>query len=256
MKTKIAFALLLVISFSFTKIKKKDKIPPGTKQITETFFADETEVSNFSWQEYEFWTKTKYGANSKEHLAVLPDTLVWRDSLSYNEPYVVYYYRHPAYKDYPVVGISHEQALAFCKWRTERVKEYYAICYKKDWNIEYRLPTKEEWEFISNNGNNINFTTFKNNKGQLLLNCILPDSAYTHLNVAQTTDVTAPVFSYYPNHFKIYNMFGNVAEMISEKGICKGGSWRHRPEQCRAGKDVPYSKPEAWLGFRCVCVVN
>ena len=51
-------------------------------------------------------------------------------------------------------------------------------------------------------------------------------------------------------------MLGNVAEMVQEKGICKGGSWRNILEECRVGKDMEYSKPAAWLGFRCVCVVK
>jgi hypothetical protein len=44
--------------------------------------------------------------------------------------------------------------------------------------------------------------------------------------------------------------------MVNEKGICKGGSWRNRLEECRVGKDMEYSKPTAWLGFRCVCVIR
>lgn len=255
-----AFILLLIslICFSFSFSRKKKLVPPGTVQITETFFADQTEISNFSWREYEWSIAQKYGKNSPEHIAVLPDTLVWRDPSAYNEPYVQYYYRHPAYKDYPVVGVSYEQALAYCKWRTERVKEFYAIRYKKDWNIEYRLPTKEEWEKFALTIGNV---TFKNegrdDKGRATFNCLaLGDTLSVAGTRSDNADVTAPVFSYKPNVFKIYNCIGNVAEMISEKGLCKGGSWRNRPEDCRPGKDVPYVKPSSWLGFRCVCVMK
>uniref|UniRef100_UPI001EF7E9DA hypothetical protein n=1 Tax=Serratia marcescens TaxID=615 RepID=UPI001EF7E9DA len=52
-----------------------------------------------------------------------PDTLVWRDQLSFNEPYVEYYFRHPSYNNYPVVGVSWKQATDFCIWRTDRVNE-------------------------------------------------------------------------------------------------------------------------------------
>ena len=51
-------------------------------------------------------------------------------------------------------------------------------------------------------------------------------------------------------------MTGNVAEMVKEKGISKGGGWRSTLEQCRVGKDTEYTKPNAWLGFRCVCIIR
>jgi formylglycine-generating enzyme required for sulfatase activity len=250
MKMMLIVSALLLLSFSASK--KRGFVPPGTVQITETFFSDATEISNFSWNEYESWTRIKYGTHSPQHLAVLPDTLVWRDTSAYNEPYTHYYYRHPAYKNYPVVGISQEQALAFCKWRTGRVKELYSVRYKKELHIEYRLPSKAEWELISLSvlGNG------KNKKGEMVLNCApepgLPDT----LTYGGMADVTAPVYSYRKNSFGLFNTFGNVAEMVAEKGICKGGSWRHRLEECRAGKDITYRKPESWLGFRCVCVLS
>jgi len=255
----IIVVAISAIVISFTSLKNKAFIPPGTVQISETFFADETEISNFAWQEYELSVKTKYGYLSPEHLAALPDTLVWRQKNSSNEPYVKYYYRHPAYKGYPVVGISYEQATAFCKWRTERVKEFYYIKNKKEITIEYRLPTKEEWELLSsvpsyffNNGG-------KNKKGEILFNhCWMTDSIWKkHIKEhPEPADVTAPVYSYWKNNFGLFNTFGNVAEMINQKGICKGGGWKHQIEECRAGKDISYSQPTAWLGFRCVCVIT
>lgn len=256
---KIILITICIVCLSFSTKKNKQFTPPGTVQITETFFADETEISNFSWQEYEFSILNKFGKNSKEHVETLPDTLVWRHKNSYNEPYVQYYYRHPAYKDYPVVGISYEQAQAFCKWRTQRVKEYYYIKNKKELKIEYRLPSKEEWELISNNGFKIFENGGKNKKGQVVFNHRwMTDSIskkYFEEN-HQYQDVTAPIYSYWPNSFKLFCLFGNVAEMISEKGICKGGSWCNTINECRPGKDISYEKPTAWLGFRCVCDIK
>jgi formylglycine-generating enzyme required for sulfatase activity len=250
--------LLITISFaglclSFTK--EKVFTPPGTVQINDTLFADECEITNFGWMEYENWAKAIYGKNSKEHLATLPDTLCWREKSTYNEPYVQYYYRHPAYKNYPVVGISYEQALGYCKWRTEHVKTFLSI--KKDFknqNFEYRLPTKAEWEKLAETSSNFLRNNGKNEKGMYQLNCSYPDTI--NVKGPPYPDVTAPVKSYYKNYFGLYNMVGNVAEMVMEKGICKGGSWRNRIEECRVGKDTEYTKPTAWLGFRCVCVVK
>lgn len=252
---QITLVVLTVLCLAFTFKKDKKFIPPGTTQISETFYADQMEISNFSWLEYEHWTKTKYGSNSAEHIATLPDTLVWRERLSYCEPYTQHYYRHPAYKEYPVIGVSYEQVLAFCKWRTERVKEFYSIKYRKNINIEYRLPTKQEWELISNNGTHIFSSKGKNEKGYFLVNCKLPIDT-TKKSPFYQADVTAPIKSYSKNYFGLYNMIGNVAEMVAEKGISKGGSWWHKLEECRPGKDITYDKPTSWLGFRCVCDVK
>lgn len=250
--TRVLFILALIISGYSFHFKKKKVIPPGTVQITDTFFADETEVSNLSWLEYEFWAKSTYGSKSKEHLATLPDTLVWRSAQCQNEPYVTNYYRHPAYKNYPVVGISYEQALAFCKWRTDRVKQFYALAKKKDLNLEYTLPGKAQWEFLCIDGSGAIMTNGKNNKDQVLLNYYRADEDTASVGA----DVTAPVYSYYKNNFGLFNTIGNVSEMILEKGVAKGGSWHHALEECRVGKDNLYTKPEAWLGFRCICIVK
>lgn len=89
-----------------------------------TFYMDETEVTNIYWLEYLYWLKRVYGEDYPEiYHKALPDTLVWRSKLAYNEPYVEYYLRHPAYFDYPVVGVNWLQANDFCAWRSDRVNE-------------------------------------------------------------------------------------------------------------------------------------
>lgn len=249
---KIIFATIALAALCVSFTKEKPFIPPGTVQINDTLFADETEISNFAWREYEYWNKAMYGSNSKEHIATLPDTLIWREKLAYNEPYVEYYYRHPAYKDYPVVGISYEQAVAYCKWRTERVKAFMTLGKRFKYNdFEYRLPNKVEWEKLAEFSAHVINNNGKNEKGKYQINCAHPDTVGTPY-----PDVTTPVKFYDKNLFGLYNMLGNVAEMVQEKGICKGGGWRNRLEECRVGKDQEYTKPTAWLGFRCVCVVK
>ena len=94
------------------------------KRVTvASFYMDETEVSNLDYREYLFWLKRVYPANPEKYMAALPDTLVWREELAYNEPYVTNYLRHPAYGNYPVVGVSWKQADTYSKWRTDRVNE-------------------------------------------------------------------------------------------------------------------------------------
>ncbi len=256
MKKIILLATIGLFGFSFNKIRSF--VPPGTVQINDSLFADECEISNFAWQEYESWVSTIYGPKSKQHLAVLPDTSVWTKAKSFNMPYMNHYYRHPAYKEYPVVGITYEQAIEFCKWRTERVKTYLTI--KKDFknqNLEYKLPTKEQWEkiaetssvFLTNGGLDL--------QGRYKFNFADVTDSIVYKPVAnELADVTAPVKSYLKNAFGIYNILGNVAEMLQEKGISKGGAWNMDLEKCRIGNEVSYTQTESWLGFRCICIVR
>lgn len=92
-----------------------------------SFYMDQTEVTNFHWLEYLHWIRRSYKQYSMVYKNALPDTLSWRSPLAFNEKYVDYYLRHPAYRDYPVVGVSWLQASDFCKWRTDRVNEYVLI---------------------------------------------------------------------------------------------------------------------------------
>jgi formylglycine-generating enzyme len=94
------------------------------KRITvPSFFIDETEVANVHYREYIYWLENTFSADSGVLAKALPDTLVWREELAYNEPFVEYYFRYPAYNYYPVVGVSWLQAHDFCIWRTDRVNE-------------------------------------------------------------------------------------------------------------------------------------
>ncbi len=93
-----------------------------------SFYMDETEVSNFDYVEYLYWVNRVFGETYPEvYRKALPDTLVWRDRLAYNEPYVYNYLRHAAYRDHPVVGVSWVQASEYASWRTDRVNEMILI---------------------------------------------------------------------------------------------------------------------------------
>ncbi|MES2799211.1 MAG: SUMF1/EgtB/PvdO family nonheme iron enzyme [Bacteroidota bacterium] len=105
-----------------------------------SFYMDQTEVTNFQWLEYLYWINRAYSESYPGvYKSALPDTLCWRQPLAFMEKYVDYYLRHPAYRDYPVVGVSWLQASDFCKWRSDRVNEYILIREGiLGWNVDQR----------------------------------------------------------------------------------------------------------------------
>ena len=252
------------------------------RQVTvSSFYMDQTEVSNLDYREYIFWLNRIYGEDYPTVVQkALPDTLVWRDRLAYNEPLVQTYFRHPSYQNYPVVGVSWLQANDYALWRTDRVNENILIeagilDYDPDqknennFNTEaylagqyeglvnkgmedldpngtgtrnvrfedglmlpnYRLPTEAEWEYaalglIGNtlynrvverkefpwNGDGVRtdegkyygsfVTNFKRGRGDYM-------GVAGDLNDGAA--IPAPVGSYWPNDYGLYNMAGNVS---------------------------------------------
>lgn len=97
------------------------------QQHVMSFYMDETEVTNLMYMEYLDWLKRVFPPEEDNYKNIYqgasPDTLVWRNRLGYNETMTNNYLRHPAYADYPVVGVNWIQATEFSKWRTDRVNE-------------------------------------------------------------------------------------------------------------------------------------
>ena len=116
------------LGYEFDNVKRRVTVA--------SFYIDETEVANVDWLEYLNWIKRTYPNDAEYYYNALPDTLVWRQPLSYNEPYVNNYLRHPAFRDYPVVGITWEQANDYCVWRTDRVNE--EILRKGGYLVDYK----------------------------------------------------------------------------------------------------------------------
>lgn len=105
-----------------------------------SFYISPYEVSNFQY--LEFVNDIKKNESDSMYKMVLPDTLVWKTKLSYNEPYSEYYFRHPAYGAYPVVGVNHHQCEMYCEWLTKKYNSKEKRKYKK---AKFRLPSKKEW---------------------------------------------------------------------------------------------------------------
>lgn len=271
-----------------------------TQQHVQSFYMDETEVTNLMYLEYLDWTKRVFPPDNDNYRMIyhgaLPDTLVWRNRLGFNETMTNNYLRHPAYADYPVVGVSWIQAVEFSKWRTDRVNELILeregytkrgariadvdasstfntqtyltsptdayggnleitqggraserLTQRDSINLfvqlqdglllpDYRLPTEVEWEYAALGlGSLRSYNVYRGKKKYPW------DGQYTRSGKRRTrgdqmanfkqgrgdyggiagwsddgADITAPVKSYQPNDFGLYDMAGNVAEWVAD----------------------------------------
>ena len=154
----------------------------------------------------------------RESHPIYPDTLVWiRDfAYSYNEPFTRNYFWHPAFDDYPVVGINWKAANAFCFWRTQIWNSYRAAETGEVNTEDFRLPTEHEWEYAARGGHE--HAPFpwggyyvRNAKGCLLANFKPGRGNYPEDGGFYTVKADA----YFPNDYGLYNMAGNVSEWTS-----------------------------------------
>ncbi|MGN6395438.1 MAG: SUMF1/EgtB/PvdO family nonheme iron enzyme [Mucilaginibacter sp.] len=128
------------VTYEYNNTKRRVTIP--------SFYMDETEVSNQDWLDYLHWINITFPQDRELYYNAIPDTLVWRRPLSYNEPYVDNYLRHPAFQDYPVVGVSWTQVQDYCQWRTDRTNE----------NILRERGNLVAWKDLNGNGKGKNST--------------------------------------------------------------------------------------------------
>ena len=125
--------LVFIEGGTFTKGQVQDDVMHDwnntpTRQHVMSFYIDETEVTNLMYLEYLDWLKYVFPQDNPQYKLIyqgaLPDTLVWRNQLGYVEELTTNYLRHPAYAEYPVVGVNWMQAVQFAEWRTDRVNEF------------------------------------------------------------------------------------------------------------------------------------
>ncbi len=258
------YILLLLVLCSFQSSKKEkdySKILPGLVKVTENLYYDATEVTNLGWLEYTYYYQQRFGKDSEEYLATLPDSNVWLKESEFGAPYTTYYLNHPAYRGYPVVGVSWEQAFNYCAWRTERVKEALEVQGKLDKAPEYfqyRLPTYQEWQMmyadVKTLDDKIGEEGKKAFRGMYRWN--MKRSGEESMGVAgklnDNADITAPAKSYWPNQYGVYNIKGNVSEWIMEPNTHVGGAWNTDMQADVSEKQISEAATST-VGFRCVC---
>ncbi len=236
-------------------------IPKGTIDGTEIaqFYISATEVSNKQYREF-LQALRASGDTAKLRIAMVDSTQWLKEP--YNQPYAEHYFRHPAYDDYPVVNVTKRGALLYCEWLTEK--------FKKDGKPQMRvtLPTEKQWEYAAKGGdpkavypwegNSLKYEKKGKYYGAYMCNYFRgldknsPPLDTTKFN--PNADITAPVRAYMPNAYGVYNMAGNVAEMLSDKNYTKGGSW-HSPADkitIAAHEDADPNTGSTMTGFRPV----
>jgi sulfatase modifying factor 1 len=221
-----------------------------------------------------------------EVINVYPDTLVWIHDYSYcyNEPYAENYFWHPAYDEYPVVGVTWGQAVAFNAWRTQ-IMNSWRMNEGSTYIQKFRLPSEAEWEFAARGGRDLapfpwGGPYIRNQEGCILANFKPMRGDYVEDGAAYT----APVNAYTPNDYGLYNMAGNVAEWTNtafdetvydfafdlapdyvyhakvddppalHRKVIRGGSWKDIGYYLQTGtRSYEYSDTaKAYIGFRSV----
>jgi formylglycine-generating enzyme required for sulfatase activity len=221
----------------------------------------------------------------EEAINIYPDTLVWVRDFTYgfNEPLADYFW-HPAYDNYPVVGVTWSQAKAFNAWRTQLMNNWRNSNGQSDVQ-RFRLPTEAEWEYAARGG--LELSPFpwggpymRNAQGCPLANFKPMRGDYVEDGGAYTVDIS----SYSPNDYGLYNMAGNVAEWTStaydetvyefshelspeytyhakvtdppalHRKVTRGGSWKDIGYYCQTGtRSFEYrDTSKAYIGFRSV----
>ena len=148
---------------------------------------------------------------------IFPDTLTWTHDYSYsfNDPTTKNYFWHPAFDDYPVVGINWKQATAFAHWRTKMMNSFLRAI-KQPTLPDFRLPTESEWEYASRGGLDASPYPWGGPYTRNLQGCFLANFKPLRGNYVADGGLKAiKTASYNPNGYGLYDMAGNVAEWTS-----------------------------------------
>ncbi|BDD07941.1 hypothetical protein FUAX_03730 [Fulvitalea axinellae] len=253
------------------------------KQVTiSEFYMDDSEITNNEYRQFVNALLEDSVSNLGEELiysTYYPDTTVWMRDFSHHlgDPMLAYYYSHPAYDDYPVVGVNWEAARYFSKWRTNHLNEYRAG--QGEFNMPaFRLPSEAEWEYAARGGRDMakypwGGPYITTTRGCLMANFKPGRGNYYNDGYAYTS----PAYQFYPNQYGLYDMAGNVAEWCEDaynpaavplvwdlnptyfdesepRKVVRGGSWKDISYYLQTGTRTYEHKDStrSYVGFRCV----
>ena len=276
---KIVFILIAIVILSFTFKSKKFKspedfvfIPSGKIEMQgeiyscNAFWMAEHEVTN---GEYKFFLEDlKKNNRMGDYNAALPDTNQWTEHGGYMLPMRDHYFSHPAYTNYPVVNVSKKGAELYCSYLTEKYRSMYG-----DVIQNFRLPARKEWMYAAASGKNNSIYSWngpylRRSNGHCQANYrkvgdhnitltengpeVVADSLHYQEVIINEVYITAPSQSYWPNDFGLYNMCGNVAEMVADKDVAVGGDWHLPGYDIRILSEQKFDGPNPFTGFRPV----
>ncbi|MFT5859177.1 MAG: sulfatase modifying factor 1 [Flavobacteriaceae bacterium] len=248
-------------------------IPSGSVVVeqdtitVQSFYMSETEITNFQYAEFLYDLK-KRGESDKYAVAAINNDR-WNTAFNSSslEPMADYYHDHPAYQGYPVVNVSKAGAELYCEWLSAQ----YDSLSNGDLKLKFRVPTRAEWIRAANGDlNNSAYswggTELKDAKGICLANYLKLGAQNITRNeesgeyqivwsVNSSTgdaDLTAPAKSYFPNDYGLYNMNGNVAEMVSDGDLAVGGDWNSPGYDIRNQSVKKFEETHPTVGFRIV----
>lgn len=293
--SKTLLALLVIFCLHTPAFAQERSLPtpPNGVWLHENIFIDQTEVANMHWLEYLYYLERD--SSLSVYLRALPDTTVW-DAIDTSGHYKENYFRGPPYRYFALVGISYEQALDYCQWRSDVVNAKIAEDAQKEGRspshrFVFRLPTIDEWEeaaagklsadkypyghkrylkkpelnqpveelYQRSNTDLLTFQEFKELIRDFKRKGRVPEfNCVKSVEGILTYSNLMPEYIQEPpkNSLDLYGTIGNVAEMTTTRGIAKGGSFLHRCEDCIIEKYQEYRRPAPWLGFRCVAEVH
>lgn len=251
---------LLFIAIGFFSMKNKTNEAMDYKAIDNSFvktstnlYASKYEVTNV---EYRLFLTDLKKKNKLDLLnTCMYDSSRWAKNLNgINEPMVNMYHWHPSYNNYPIVNIDYNAAVEYCKWLTE---EYNNNPKKKHKKVVFRLPTENEWIYAARifpDGKlpwygDVAYDNKKNYKANVKYHAYNEKGKgvdYADDKAIYTNQVTA----FPPNELGLYNIIGNVSEMLNIENKAKGGGFNSFIEECFVDKTQDYNGKDPQVGFR------
>jgi formylglycine-generating enzyme required for sulfatase activity len=233
-----------------------------------SYYMSKYEITNKQYRE--FLNEVCQNSTKEEFEKIKIDSSGLDIPYSYGEPYFKpNYFTHPAYNYYPVVNLRYQGALKYCEWLQQKIQKD-----NPNFFITIKLPSCLQWTYAARAGRSNaiypwsgNYLRDKNGKFLCNFNFVDESAIVSNRETGKPEIInslanhkhmfaTDNVGSYFPNNFGLYNMSGNIAEMVDSIGICMGGSWKDYGGDVKVTSTSNYYKPSSSVGFRPIIIVQ